>query len=121
MNIKNIPILKSFRFAIAGLIYMLKKERNFRIEAIFGMAVIIGGLIVSLTLTEWLFIFVFVGMVLGAELINTVIEDVCNILVRELKLGYNQTEAIRDIAAGSVLVISACAFVAGILIIGSHL
>lgn len=121
MNIENIPILRSFRFAFAGLGFMLKNERNFRIEVFLGIAMIIAGLIVNLAIIEWLVVLVFIGMVLGAELINTVVEDVCNVLVKELQLSYNQTKAIRDIAAGSVLVISACAFIAGILIIGSHL
>jgi undecaprenol kinase/diacylglycerol kinase (ATP) len=121
MNIENIPILRSFRFAFSGLAYMITKERNFRIETMLGATMIIIGLILGLNLVEWLIVLIFIAMVLAAELVNTVVEDVCNILVKELQLGYQQTKAVRDIAAGSVLVTSVCAFIAGILIIGNHL
>ncbi len=43
---KNISLKQSFSFAFKGLIYIYKMERNFRIQSIVGITVLIVSLFV---------------------------------------------------------------------------
>ena len=53
--------------------------------------------------TEWADYFGLITLVLTAELINTAIEEVCDVLRDRLGVKFEETEKARDIAAGAVL------------------
>lgn len=81
---------------------------NFKIHLTAIIAVLLAGWYVQLTTADWLWIILAVGLVLVAELLNTAIE----LLVDLVSPGYNaQAGKVKDVAAGAVLVaavISVC-------------
>jgi len=90
--------------------------RNMKIHGIIGFLVILAGLAVGLEKWEWVTVALTIGLVVGAELINSSIEELANVVRDENKLGYETTRKVRDVAAGAVLVTAIIAGIVGILI-----
>lgn len=94
-------LIKSFGYALAGIGYTVKTQMNFRIHLTAIAVVVLAGLYFNLTAAEWLWITFAIGLVLVAELLNTAIE----LLVDLVSPGFNaQAGKVKDIAAGAVLV-----------------
>lgn len=107
------PIHKSFGNAIRGIYGMLKSERNFQIEVI--------GLVINLFLIYFLklnsvdsaIILICCFVVLSAEIFNTAIEKICDMLQPD----YDQrVKFIKDISAGAVLILTISALIAGFVV-----
>ena len=71
---------KSIGFAMRGLFAAVKGERNFRIQLCAFAAVVALGFLLRLTALEWVAVLVCSAMVLGAELFNTAIETVVDLV-----------------------------------------
>ena len=65
---------KSFQYAINGLKILFATEHNARIHAIVASIVILTGLLLGLSATEWLFIALAITLVMVTELLNTALE-----------------------------------------------
>jgi len=113
MFIKN--LIKAFGHAIDGWEVGLR-ERNTKIHLIMSALVIILGVFFQISTTEWLVIIMLIGMVISAELFNTAIEEVCNIMNEKLKLQYSDTTFARDLAAGAVFIVACCSALIGVII-----
>jgi diacylglycerol kinase len=105
--------LKSFTYAFNGLKYCFKNELNFKVQLFFAIVTVGLGLSFSLSITEWIIILFCIGIVLSAELFNTVIEIICN----KIDPNYNSTiKIIKDVSAAAVLVLSLVSAIIGLLI-----
>ena len=112
------PFHKSLLNAINGVIWMLKSERNFQIE-IFGLIINLF-LIVFLKLNAFdaAIILMISFAVLSLEILNTCVEKICDIIQPE----YDQRiKVIKDIAAGSVVLMAIASVFVGILIYWKYL
>ena len=112
------PFHKSLFNAINGVIWMLKSERNFQIE-IFGLIINLF-LIVFLKLNAFdaAIILMISFAVLSLEILNTCVEKICDIIQPE----YDQRiKVIKDIAAGSVVLMAIASVFVGILIYWKYL
>lgn len=105
--------LKSEHYAGQGLLFLLKTERNFQIQTVVVVITTIMGLYFDITKTEWIFQFICMGIVTGAEAINTAVEKLCDHVTQEQ---HPQIKLTKDMAAGGVAVLNAFAFFIGILI-----
>ncbi|HYC34616.1 MAG TPA: diacylglycerol kinase family protein [Candidatus Paceibacterota bacterium] len=105
--------IKSLVWARNGLKTVWKEERNFRIEIAIAAIVVVAGLIEGLTKTEWAFIWIAIAMVLGAEIINTAVEDICNKIEPKEDAVIGK---IKDIMAAFVLVSCIVAVFLGIIV-----
>ena len=105
--------VKSFRWAIEGIIYSYKKGTHFKIHIVFAILVITLGSIYKLFLYEWLAIILISSAVISSEAINTAIEEACDVLHPEHHPGANLA---KHCAAGGVLILSATAVLIGLLI-----
>jgi diacylglycerol kinase len=111
MEQKN-PLHKSFGFAFKG-IYSVLKERNFKIQLLAAVGVIILGLVYSISVAEWIGICFCIGLVLCLEMINTAIEKSIDLLHPEWN---EKAGKIKDISAGAVLIASiSSAIIAGLI------
>ncbi|WP_370897751.1 diacylglycerol kinase [Chryseobacterium gossypii] len=112
------PVYKSFRNAFRGVFLMARNERNFQIEllALFTNFFLIFYL--NLSLTDAALILIVSFGVLSAEIFNTAIEKVCDIIQPEFdrRIGF-----IKDISAGAVLLMAVVSVAAGILVYGKYL
>lgn len=109
-------LLISFKYAWAGLTYAFTTQRNFRIHVAIGMLAIGLSIFLHLTRVEIALIGLTIGLVLAMELLNTAIESVVDLTVKQT---YHELAKIaKDCAAGAVLVSALVALmVAGSLMI----
>lgn len=82
------------------------KERNFKIHVLMSVLVAILGVIFQITRYEWLALIFAISIVLAAEMFNTAIESLADIIKEQNNLKYGTTKIPRDVAAGAVLVVS---------------
>lgn len=109
-------LLLSFKYAWAGLRYAFVTQRNFRIHTIVGTLAISLGVFLHLQAVELAVIGLTSALVLALELLNTAIESVVDLTVKQT---YHELAKIaKDCAAGAVLVSAiAAVFVAGSLLL----
>lgn len=112
-NTKPIPLLKSFSYAICGILSCLKQERNIRIHLAVSVIVIIASAFFSISKTEWLVILFVIGGVLSLELINSSIERVVDLVTLER---HPLAKQAKDMAAGAVFVAVIFAVLIGLII-----
>jgi diacylglycerol kinase len=109
----------SFVHAFNGL-KRASRERNLRIHCVAAALVLSFGWFIGLAMWEWTLLCVAIGMVLTAEVINTAIEELANVVRDEHKLHYSATRHTRDMAAGAVLLASIAAAIIGLLVFVPH-
>lgn len=108
----------SFKFALEGLSYSIKENQNVKLHLIFAVIVLILGLLLGLTRYELFGVGLLVVLVISAEMINSVVEEVVNLLVNEHR---KEAKTAKDVSAGMVLLISVFASVVGIFIFIPHI
>ncbi|NJO42621.1 MAG: diacylglycerol kinase family protein [Cyanobacteria bacterium CRU_2_1] len=106
----------SFRYAWAGVSYAYQTQRNFRIHVAVGTLAIALSIVLHLSRVEVAIIGLTIGAVLTMELLNTALESVVDLTVRQT---YHELAKIaKDCAAGAVLISAfAAVLVAGSLLI----
>lgn len=102
-----------FKYAFNGIWQVLKNEPNFRIHFFAAITVILIGLFFSISNYEWLVICLAIGSVLCAEIFNSAIEKIVDLIHPEPN---KKAGIIKDISAGAVLVIAITAAVIGLLV-----
>ena len=109
-------LLISFKYAWAGLSYAFITQRNFRIHTVIGTLAISLGVFLHLKPVEIAVICLTSGLVMALELLNTAIESVVDLTVKQT---YHELAKIaKDCAAGAVLISAITAvFVAGSLLL----
>ncbi len=105
--------IKSFDYSIQGIITFFKHEHNAWIHAVAAILVIVLGWYCKLTLMEWCWITLAIGLVLLAEMFNTAIEYLTDLASPEIHPLAKKT---KDVASGAVLMASLVAVVIGLLI-----
>jgi diacylglycerol kinase (ATP) len=105
--------IQSFSYASSGLWYALKNENNFNYHTLATIVVVTLGLIVNLNIIEWMVIIILIGIVFLAEVFNTAIEKLVDLLHPDFQA---RAGLVKDISAGGVLVASIISAVAGILL-----
>lgn len=109
---------KSFGFAFEGLLFSFKENQNIKIHLIVGILAIISGIILGLTKYEMFAIGLLIVFVISAEMINTAIEEVVNLLANEHRI---EAKIAKDVSAGMVLLIALFALVVGIFVFLPHI
>ena len=110
---KKAPLYKSFSYAFAGIFACIRKERNIKIHCVFMFLVIIAGLVLRLSVTEWCICLILFGLILSLELVNTAVESVVDLVTEEKK---PLAKVAKDTAAGAVLIAAIMAAVIGCII-----
>ncbi len=109
--------IQSFLYAFGGLTYVWREERNFRIQTVVALFVLVGMFFLDFSLNSMGLIVVAVTLVLTAEVINTAFEDTLN------KIEPNKDATvgrIKDIAAGVVVLCVFAAIIIGFFIFLSY-
>lgn len=107
------PVHKSFLNAFKGVFLMITTERNFQIECLAFLINLFLIFYLSLSALDTVLILIASFGVLSAEIFNTAIEKICDIVHPEFdkRIGF-----IKDIAAGAVLLAAAGSVVVGIIV-----
>jgi diacylglycerol kinase (ATP) len=99
--VKHRPLFQSFNYAIDGLIYVLRTQRNMRIHFALAGLVLALSLALAVTGTEFTILVLAITMVISAELINTAIEAVIDVTTTSFD---PVAKIAKDVAAAAVLV-----------------
>ena len=103
----------SFKYAFNGLKIILSTQHNFLIHLVVAVFVTAAGLFFQISNSEWCIIILTIAMVLSAEVFNTSIEKITDMV----SPGYNvEAGKIKDIAAASVLIVAIASVIIGLTI-----
>ncbi|MFT8313375.1 MAG: diacylglycerol kinase [Clostridium sp.] len=116
MKVKK--VVDSFNYAIDGILYAVRTQRNMRIEMIGALLVLTACFFTALSRVELLIVTITITMVISAEMINTAVE--CTV---DMSANYYHPLAkiAKNVAAGAVLVTAVNAVIVGYIIFGDKL
>ena len=103
-------LIRSFSFALNGLRICVLKGANFKIHLFCLAMAVMLGIILGISITEWLVVSLCIGFVLSMEMLNTAIEQLCDVVHKEI---HPAIKSIKDLAAGAVLLSAIVAAVCG--------
>jgi diacylglycerol kinase len=109
------PLIRSLQYAFRGICIALKTERSFRIHAVALVLTLAAGIYLGLMVWEWALVIFAAGFVLTAELINTTIERISDVVCNGLRSDIIRN--IKDISAAAVIMSVLTALVVGILVL----
>ncbi|MFA5007867.1 MAG: diacylglycerol kinase family protein [Candidatus Omnitrophota bacterium] len=104
---------ESFTGAFRGLVIVFKNERHPKMMTIYGFLTIIFAVSMRVSLTEIAVLVAIITLVLVAEIFNSIVESVMNI-IQPYKDPH--IRMLKDISSGMVLVASLGAVVIGCVI-----
>ncbi|MCS6981363.1 MAG: diacylglycerol kinase family protein [Flavobacteriales bacterium] len=110
--------LWGFEVAIRGFLWALRTQRHLQIHLLALTVVTASGLFFRLSPGEWLAVALASGFVIGTELLNTAVEELCNHLWPH---PHPLAARIKDVAAAAVLFAALTALVVGMIIFGPRL
>lgn len=108
-----IRFFKSLSFAIQGITFLLRFEKNAKIQTTIAILTIALGFWLKISNYEWIICIIGIGIVLGAEAFNTAIENLCNLTEPNPN---PKIKTIKDLSASAVLIVSMSVAFAGIII-----
>ncbi len=106
-------IFKAFANAFKGIAQFFLHERNGKIQLLVAVAVIVCGYYFTISATEWIIVLLCIGAVISAEMMNSALEKLCDLVHKE----YHPTiKIIKDVAAAAVLWLAIISVIIGIII-----
>jgi diacylglycerol kinase len=108
-------LLQAFRHAARGILMFFRFERNGAIQLIIAVVVLMAGVFLKISLIDWIHVVMCVGAVFAAEMLNTAVEKLCDMVHPGED---DRVKDIKDLAAGAVLVTAiASAAIGGMIFI----
>jgi diacylglycerol kinase len=107
------PLLASFGYAFAGLRHTYLTQRNFRIHLVIAILALAAGVLFGLSWVEWAVVAVMIVLVLAAEMGNTMVEALVDLVTEE---HHPLAEVAKDVAAGIVLLTAIGSLTVGALL-----
>ena len=105
--------IKSFGYAGRGIGLVFSTEANMKIHLAVAVLVVMLGFYFQISLNEWIVCLLCFGFVLTAEMINTAIENIIDLVSpKQHELARNG----KDIAAGAVLISAIVSAIVGLII-----
>jgi diacylglycerol kinase (ATP) len=110
-------IIQSLNYAVEGVIWTLRNQRNMRIHFGIAIVVLVLALAFGVTKLELIALLLVIAFVLIAEMVNTAIEAATDIATTSFD---PLAKLAKDIAAGAVLIASVTAIVVGYLVLSDR-
>ena len=98
-----------------GFVHAVRAERNMKIHLALGSMVIAGGCFFQISKVEWMLVIMVIAMVIMAEIINTALEELVDIVSPQFS---DKAASAKNLGAAAVLVAACASVVVGILIFG---
>ena len=105
--------LVSLTYALKGIRLLFSSQKNAQYHGIMAFVVCLMGWLFHISSIEWSIVVGCIGMVLFAEGLNTALEYLVDFISPEYHVKAGQ---IKDLAAGSVLIISLTTLIIGLII-----
>jgi diacylglycerol kinase (ATP) len=113
MNFSLLKRLHSFRHAFRGVKYLVISQHNAWIHAVATIAVVVLGLSLKISSTDWRWVTVAIALVWMAEAFNTALEVLADEVSQEHRVRIGLA---KDAAAGGVLIAALGAVIIGIFV-----
>lgn len=108
----------SLGYAIAGWLYMLRRQKNTRIQAVASLVVMALALWLEVNALELAVLVLTITLVWMAEFLNAAVEAVINLASPDL---HPMAKVGKDVAAAAVLLGVVASVIIGLLILGPPL
>ncbi|MDB5030069.1 diacylglycerol kinase family protein [Mucilaginibacter sp.] len=106
-------LIRSFGYAFNGLGYAAKTQLNFRVHLVASILAVFMGYALHIAVNEWQWVIFCIALVLMAELFNTALEFLTDLVSPE----YNKIAGyVKDVSAGAVVIAALFALITGIII-----
>jgi len=102
--------LGSFKFAFNGLRSLIKKAHNSRIHLFAATAAVAMGIFFKISLFNWSLLVIVTGIVFMAELFNSSLEELSDIIDPQLN---EKIRNAKDYAAAAVLITAVISLITG--------
>ena len=109
---------KSFLFAIQGFRTAVVTERNIKVMLAVGALAVVAGLVLQIDLLSWAIILLCCAVVIMAELFNTAVETIVDLVSPEF---HPLAGRAKDIAAAAVWFLSFVVAIVGVLVYANAL
>lgn len=109
--------IKSFRYAIQGILLMVKSQQNAWLHATASIVVMIVSAFFRLSASEWCWMVISIMAVWTAEALNTALEFLADVASPEF---HPLVEKAKDVAAGAVLISAGGSVIIALLILGPY-
>lgn len=106
-------LVDSFNYAIDGIIYSIRTQRNMRIHMVIAILVLAGCFFFDMTKLELLILTITITMVIVAEMINTAVECAIDATTNYY---HPLAKIAKNVAAGAVLITAINAALVGYII-----
>lgn len=106
-------LLKSYGYALKGLVKTFREEQNLKIQIFASLLVLVLAVYFSISRLEWAILTLVISLVLIAEIINSAVERVTDVLKPRIN---SYVKEIKDIMAAAVLLSSLAAVIVGLII-----
>ena len=110
---RHYTLLESFSHAWSGIKHAIYAQRQLKIHCFFFCFIVILGILLSLSTTEWMALLISAFLVIICEMINTSIELLVDLATKQHKI---RAKLSKDVAAGAVLISAINATIVGYLI-----
>lgn len=111
-------LLWSFNYAIDGIVYTLRTQRNMRLHLLTAAVVLVAAQFFRITQLEFALLLFSISLVFIAELLNTSIEAAVDLATETLD---PKAKIAKDVAAGAVFVSAVNSVAVGYLVLFEHL
>jgi diacylglycerol kinase (ATP) len=105
--------LDSFRYAVEGIVHVFRTQRHMRFHFFTLVLALLIGLLYNLSSAKLAILFLVVSSVLVAEMFNTALESVVDMVTQAY---HPLAKLAKDIAAGAVLITAITAVVVSIIL-----
>ena len=109
--------IKSFKYAIQGILLMIKSQHNAWLHATATFLVLLVSVFFRLSAGEWCWMVIAIMAVWMAEALNTAFEFLADVASPEF---HPLVEKAKDVAAGAVLISAGGSVVIALLILGPY-
>lgn len=106
--------MKSFQYAGAGIVTMLRTQHNAWIHAVLTVAVVVAATLFDVSVAEWCWLILAIMAVWCAEALNTAFEFLADAASPDF---HPLVQKAKDVAAGAVLITAIGSATIGYLIL----
>ena len=114
----SVSLWRSFGFALADISYLIRTQRNARIEIAIGIVVLAVAAWLRVTAIEAAVLILAIALVLALEALDTAIELAVTLASPER---HPLARVAKDVSAAMVLVAAIAAAVVGVLVLGPRI
>lgn len=108
----------SLSYALGGWLYMLRRQKNTRIQAVISILALLAALLLQVDASGIAVLIVMMALVWMAEFLNAAVEAAVNLTTTEF---HPMAKVAKDAAAAAVLVGAVASVLVGLLILGPPL